>query len=130
MAPSHLIGYLGEITSKQVKSGLFPDAVCGDLIGQWGLENQWQSDLGGVKGGRYLEVDALGEEIRPLYNKESVAGNNLITTLDWKLQQVAQEALKGKSGAVSGPQTYHRRGAGPGQHPYLSPDRLLPGPFG
>ncbi|RPH85881.1 MAG: penicillin-binding protein 2, partial [Desulfobacteraceae bacterium] len=96
----HLIGYLGEITSKQVKSGLFPQRRMGDLIGQWGLENQWQTDLGGVKGGRYLEVDALGEEIRPLYNKESVAGNNLITTLDWKLQQVAQEALKGKSGAV------------------------------
>ena len=96
----HLIGYLGEITSKQIKSGLFPQRRMGDLIGQWGLENQWQSDLGGVKGGRYLEVDALGEEIRPLYNKESVAGNNLITTLDWKLQQVAQEALKGKSGAV------------------------------
>ena len=72
----------------------------GDLIGQWGLEKEWQSELGGVKGGRYLEVDALGEEIRPLYNKESVAGNNLITTLDWKLQKAAQEALKGKSGAV------------------------------
>ena len=96
----HLIGYLGEITSKQIKSGLFPDRRLGDLIGQWGLENQWQPDLGGIKGGRYLEVDALGEEIRPLYNKESVAGNNLITTLDWKLQQAAQEALKGKTGAV------------------------------
>ena len=96
----HLIGYLSEITPKQIKSGLFPQRRMGDFIGQWGLESQWQSDLGGVKGGRYLEVDALGEEIRPLYYKESVAGNNLITTLDWKLQQVAQEALKGKSGAV------------------------------
>ena len=96
----HLIGYLSEITPKQIKSGLFPQQRMGDYIGQWGLEYQWQSDLGGVKGGRYLEVDALGEEIRPLYYKESVAGNNLITTLDWKLQQVAQEALKGKTGAV------------------------------
>ena len=96
----HLIGYLSEITPKQIKSGLFPQRRMGDFIGQWGLEYQWQSDLGGVKGGRYLEVDALGDEIRPLYYKESVAGNNLITTLDWKLQQVAQEALKGKTGAV------------------------------
>ena len=96
----HLIGYLSEITPKQIKSGLFPQRRMGDFIGQWGLEYQWQADLGGVKGGRYLEVDALGEEIRPLNYKESVAGNNLITTLDWKLQQVAQEALKGKTGAV------------------------------
>jgi penicillin-binding protein 2 len=96
----HLIGYLSEITPKQIKSGFFPQRRMGDFIGQWGLEYQWQADLGGVKGGRYLEVDALGDEIRPLYYKESVAGNNLITTLDWKLQQAAQEALKGKTGAV------------------------------
>ncbi len=96
----HLIGYLSEITPKQIKSGLFPQRRMGDFIGQWGLEYQWQSELGGVKGGRYIEVDALGDEIRPLSYKESVAGNNLITTLDWKLQQVAQEALKGKTGAV------------------------------
>jgi penicillin-binding protein 2 len=64
----HLIGYLSEITPKQIKSGLFPQRRMGDFIGQWGLEYQWQADLGGVKGGRYLEVDALGEEIRPLFS--------------------------------------------------------------
>lgn len=96
----HTIGYLSEINQKQLKSGQYPQQRLGDMIGQWGLELQWQADLGGIKGGRYLEVDALGQEIRPLYAKDSAAGNNVITTLDWKLQQAAQEALKNKAGAV------------------------------
>lgn len=96
----HTIGYLSEISKKQLKSGQYPQQRLGDMIGQWGLELQWQTDLGGIKGGRYLEVDALGQEIRPLYAKDSAAGNNVITTLDWKLQQAAQEALKNKAGAV------------------------------
>jgi penicillin-binding protein 2 len=96
----HTIGYLSEITQKQLKSGEYPQQRLGDMIGQWGLELQWQTDLGGSKGGRYLEVDALGQEIRPLYAKDSAAGNNVITTLDWKLQQAAQEALKNRAGAV------------------------------
>ncbi|MBI5582989.1 MAG: penicillin-binding protein 2 [Deltaproteobacteria bacterium] len=96
----HTIGYLSEITQKQLKSGQYPQQRLGDMIGQWGLELQWQIDLGGIKGGRYLEVDALGQEIRPLYAKDSAAGNNIITTLDWKLQQAAQEGLKNRAGAV------------------------------
>ena len=94
----HVIGYLGEITQKQLKSGLYPDNRMGDFIGQWGLEKEWQAELGGKKGGRIMEVDALGQEIQLLNTRESVAGNNLVTTLDWNMQKVAQEALKGKQG--------------------------------
>jgi penicillin-binding protein 2 len=96
----HLIGYLGEITLKQLKGGLYPQNRMGDYIGQWGLEKEWQEELGGRKGGRFLEVNALGQEVRLVNTKESVAGNNLVTTLDWKLQKVAQESLQGRSGAV------------------------------
>ena len=96
----HLIGYLGEITPKQLKSGGYPQNRMGDYIGQWGLEKEWQEELGGRKGGRFLEVNALGQEVRLVNTKESVAGNNLVTTLDWKLQKVAQESLQGRSGAV------------------------------
>lgn len=96
----HVLGYLGEITSKQLKGGQYPENRMGDFIGQWGLEKDWQHQLGGKKGGRYLEVDALGQEIQELGIKEATAGNNLVTTLDWKIQQVAQEAMKGKAGAV------------------------------
>jgi penicillin-binding protein 2 len=96
----HVTGYLGEITPKQLKSGLYPENRLGDFIGQWGLEKQWQAELGGKKGGRFLEVDVQGQEIQELGLRESIAGNNLVTTLDWDLQKVAQEAMSKKAGAV------------------------------
>ncbi|MEW6185397.1 MAG: penicillin-binding protein 2 [Thermodesulfobacteriota bacterium] len=96
----HVIGYLGEITPKQIKSGRYPENRMGDLIGQWGLEKEWQTELGGKKGGRFLEVDARGREIQVLGIRDSAAGNNLVTTLDWDLQRTAQEAIQGRPGAI------------------------------
>ena len=96
----HVIGYLGEITLKQIKSGQFSENKMGDFIGQWGLEKQWQTDLGGKKGGRFIEVNVVGREIQELGFRDSIPGNNLVTTLDWDLQKVAQEALSKKPGAV------------------------------
>jgi penicillin-binding protein 2 len=96
----HVIGYLGEITPSQLKGGQYPENRMGDYIGQWGLEKQWQADLGGKKGGRFLEINVLGQEIQELGLRESISGNNLVTTLDWEIQKVAQEALSQKAGAV------------------------------
>jgi penicillin-binding protein 2 len=96
----HVIGYLGEITQKQLKSSQFPNNKIGDLIGQWGLEKEWQDVLGGKKGGRIMEVDAAGQEIQLLNIQEPTAGINLETTLDWTVQKAAQEAFAGKKGAV------------------------------
>lgn len=61
----HLIGYLSEITPKQIKSGLFPQRRMGDFIGQWGLEHQWQTDLGGVKGGAIWKWMPWGRKSGP-----------------------------------------------------------------
>ncbi len=96
----HVIGYLGEITQKQLKSGQFPGNKMGDMIGQWGLEKEWQDVLGGKKGGRFLEVDATGQEVQMLSVQDPIPGNNLETTLDWTIQKVPQESLNGKKGAV------------------------------
>jgi penicillin-binding protein 2 len=97
----HVIGYLGEITQKQLKGGQFPANKMGDLIGQWGLEKEWQEVLGGKKGGRIMEVDATGQEIQLLNIQDPIAGINLETTLDWTVQKAAQEAFHGKKGAVA-----------------------------
>ena len=96
----HVIGYQGEITPKQLKSGQYPENKMGDFIGQWGLEKEWQEVLGGKKGGRFLEVDATGQEVQLLSVQEPLSGNNLETSLDWDIQKVIQEAMKGKPGAA------------------------------
>ena len=99
---SHLIGYLGEINEKELKSS--PEGVYrgGDLIGKMGSERLREKDLRGEKGRHYMEVNALGFEQRNLKGVEPLPGNDLQLTIDMDLQRAAEEimAAEGKSGAV------------------------------
>jgi penicillin-binding protein 2 len=97
---SHLIGYLGEISDRQLKSGHYEDGKPGDLIGQFGVERVWQRKLQGTRGGEQVEVDAAGRRLAVLSRKPPVAGENLALTLDKNLQLAAERALSGKKGAI------------------------------
>jgi penicillin-binding protein 2 len=72
----------------------------GAMIGKYGVEYRWENDLRGTDGGRQIEVDALGREIRPLGIVEPFPGNNLFLTIDLDLQKTAEEAYQDKNGAL------------------------------
>lgn len=97
---SHVIGYLGEISDKQLNSGSYIENVSGDLIGKYGVEGIWQSHLNGVKGGLQVEVDAAGRKLRILSKKHPVSGQNISLTIDKSLQALAEDQLEGKKGAI------------------------------
>jgi penicillin-binding protein 2 len=97
---SHLIGYLGEVDENDLRQSKEAPYRLGALIGKYGVEYQWETDLRGVDGGRQVEVDALGREIRPLRSVESYPGNNLVLTIDLELQTVAEGAFQDKNGAL------------------------------
>ncbi|MGQ9637513.1 MAG: penicillin-binding protein 2 [Thermodesulfobacteriota bacterium] len=97
---SHLIGYLGEIDENELKERKDLRYRSRSFVGKYGVEYQWENDLRGVDGGRQIEVDALGREIRHLGSVEPFPGYNVILTLDLDLQQVAEEAFEGKNGAL------------------------------
>ncbi len=97
---SHLIGYLGEIDENELRQSRETSYRMGALIGKYGVEYRWENDLRGVDGGRQIEVDALGREIRPLGVVEPFPGNNLFLTIDLDLQQTAEEAYQDKNGAL------------------------------
>jgi penicillin-binding protein 2 len=97
---SHLIGYLGEVDENELKQSKGTPYRMGAMIGKYGIESQWETDLRGVDGGRQIEVDALGREIKHLRSVESFPGNNLTLTIDFDLQKVAEEAFQEKTGAL------------------------------
>jgi penicillin-binding protein 2 len=97
---SHLIGYLGEVDENELKQSRETPYRMGALIGKYGVEYRWENDLRGLDGGRQIEVDALGREIRPLGIVEPFPGNNLFLTIDLDLQKTAEEAYQDKSGAL------------------------------
>ena len=97
---SHLIGYLGEVDENELKQAKETPYRMGALIGKYGVEYRWENDLRGTDGGRQIEVDALGREIRPLGIVEPFPGNNLFLTIDLDLQRTAEEAYQDKNGAL------------------------------
>lgn len=97
---AHVLGYLGEISKKQLQSGQFPHNKSGDLIGKTGIERRWQQSLNGGRGGEQVEVDAAGRRIRVISQKPPVSGADVCLTIDRELQMLAEKALNGKHGAV------------------------------
>ncbi|MBL7176463.1 MAG: penicillin-binding protein 2 [Desulfobacteraceae bacterium] len=97
---AHLIGYLGEISENQLKSGKYPDNAPGDLIGKYGVEGRRQKFLNGLSGGTQVEVDAAGRKLRVMSRKQPVPGLNLSLTIDKDLQLLADKCLEGNKGAI------------------------------
>lgn len=97
---SHVIGYLGEISERQLRSGHYPVNRPGDFIGKYGVEMKWQNALNGTRGGEQVEVDAAGRKLRVITRKPPVPGFNLHITIQKELQYLAEKSLKGKRGAI------------------------------
>lgn len=97
---AHALGYLGEISDTQLKSGRFPNYKMGDYLGRCGVELAWESYLRGKRGYRRIEVDAYGRELGQLDQMVSTPGANVFLTLDYRLQQEAEACLEGKAGAI------------------------------
>ncbi|MBI2877457.1 MAG: penicillin-binding protein 2 [Candidatus Tectomicrobia bacterium] len=99
---SHILGYLGEISDRQLKAQSDGEYRMGDMIGQYGLEKELEPFLKGMRADRLLEVDALGRELKLLRPEQFVPGRSMVLTLDLDIQQAAEELLAatGKAGAV------------------------------
>jgi penicillin-binding protein 2 len=97
---SHLIGYLGEISEKQLASGRFPNNRGGDFIGKFGVERAYESFFHGEPGTKRVQVNALGQVTDVLETKEAVSGKNVYLTLDVKLQSKTEEMFADKVGAA------------------------------
>jgi penicillin-binding protein 2 len=99
---AHAIGYLGEISKKELAARDSKVYSGGDLIGKMGLERLHEKDLRGEKGSSSSEVNARGFEQQLLKNVAPLPGNDIQLTLDASLQQVAEDLMDGgdKAGAV------------------------------
>jgi len=97
---SHLIGYIREITQKQLEQPKYATYMIGDLIGQYGLESRWEEFLQGQRGRQRVIVNARGTRVGELSSESEVSGSTLQLTIDRKVQQAADEALTDKKGAV------------------------------
>jgi penicillin-binding protein 2 len=111
----HLIGYMNEVGADELKrlndelvkdgSGQGP-YLLGDYVGRRGLEKRWEKELRGVDGKRRIAVDAKGREKEgDLIAEENRLvparpGHNLVLSLDWRLQELAEKTFPATAGVV------------------------------
>ncbi len=95
-----ILGYLGEINKEELAELKKEGFRSGDLIGRSGIEKMFNSLLRGERGGTQMEVDAHGNELRILGQKESKPGHTIVLTIDSRLQQIASDKLGDRAGSV------------------------------
>ena len=98
---AHVIGYTSQITESQLDMPEFSKCSPNDIVGQTGIELQYNETLMGINGQRQVVVNNRGQvQMPPLGEKEYVPGKDLQLTIDLDLQVVAELALEDKVGAV------------------------------
>ena len=104
ISASHVVGYIGRINDKDLEildgKGKLANYLGSNHLGKIGLEESFEDELHGRNGFEQVEIDAGGRAIRSLSREEAVAGNNLILSLDLKLQQIAEKAFGHYRGAL------------------------------
>lgn len=90
---AHILGYIGEISDKELSSEEFSDYSLGEIVGKTGIESEYNYLLRGAKGEKKIEVNAVGHPLRVLEDKEAIPGYNLKLTINVKTQIIAEEAL-------------------------------------
>ncbi|HEY2394049.1 MAG TPA: penicillin-binding protein 2 [Candidatus Angelobacter sp.] len=99
---AHLIGYVGEVSEDMLNSPKFELYERGDIVGQSGVELQYNDLLMGKDGSRRVLVNSKGKEVGrpPNANIPAVPGQKLKLTVDLDIQKAAEQAMEGKNGAV------------------------------
>jgi penicillin-binding protein 2 len=103
----HAIGYVGAISEEDEKTLDLTEYAGTTLTGKAGVEKAYERELHGRAGVQQLLVNAqgrtverIGQDAVKLERREPVAGNDLFLTIDVRVQQAAEEALRGQRAAA------------------------------
>ncbi|GAA4455744.1 penicillin-binding protein 2 [Nibrella saemangeumensis] len=101
---ANALGYVSEITKKQLDNQETMYYRQGDYIGHNGLEEQYEEQLRGKRGVRYIMQNVRGVFKGSWkdgeYDTLSVPGQNLYTGIDIEVQQYADSLMQNKVGSV------------------------------
>ena len=91
---AHVLGYVGSVTDEDLKNQNV-NYYRNEVVGKTGLETQYNQYLRGIPGVRTVLVNRKEVVTKQSRNIKAVAGDNLITNIDSKLQAGVEKALEG-----------------------------------
>jgi penicillin-binding protein 2 len=96
---AHVLGYVGAVA----QSDMSEDPVLslpGFKVGKEGVERRFESLLRGNKGTRRVEVNARGRVVREVAREDSIQGEDLVLTIDQRLQSYAAKRMGEESAGI------------------------------
>ena len=97
----HVLGYTGTVTAEQLEAQEAAEQTegsityeSGDVVGQAGVEAQYESLLQGVRGEQTVTVDAGGNVTGQVGEVPARAGTDIKLTLDVDIQRACEEGLE------------------------------------
>ncbi|MFI6942709.1 penicillin-binding protein 2 [Streptomyces sp. NPDC050418] len=92
---SQVLGYLSPVTDEEIQGAKDSDSpyLRSDQVGRSGLERTYDKQLRGKAGVTAYEVDKLGRVMRQTQAEPAVPGANVVTSIDARVQRVAEYEL-------------------------------------
>jgi len=97
---AHVIGYVGEVNEDMLNTERYSLYEPGMIVGQSGVEQQYNDLLMGKDGERRVVVNSKGKEMERLSETAAIPGKQLKLTIDLDLQIAAEQALGDRNGAI------------------------------
>ncbi|MEQ9466957.1 MAG: penicillin-binding transpeptidase domain-containing protein [Ekhidna sp.] len=101
---ANVVGYVGEISGRDLERDTTNYYRSGDYIGIGGIEKSYEQHLRGKRGATYKVVNVQGiikDDYRDgEYDTLPQPGENIHLTIDLELQQYAEKLMEGKVGSV------------------------------
>ncbi len=101
---SHVLGYIGRISpddNRKLEEQDRESEYAGSThIGKVGVELSYEKRLHGQTGFDEVEVSAGGRTVRSLSKTQPVPGNNLVLSIDVKLQRLTEQWFGDRKGAL------------------------------
>ena len=99
---ANVVGYISEVNEYVAKKNDYYQQ--GELIGWWGVERQYEKELRGTKGKKFLKRNNLNRIVGSFkegkYDTLAVSGKDLTLTIDSELQQYGEKLMTGKRGGI------------------------------
>ena len=126
---AHVLGTVGEINEDELKEKRYAGLEAGDEIGKSGIEDTYDRLLRGEPGVTRVQVNAMGQPTAggQLVSQSPSPGDNLMLTLDSKVQEAGEAALSsfGLPGAFVTMDVNNGELLGLGSYPTYDPTILI-----
>ncbi|MFB7506073.1 penicillin-binding protein 2 [Streptomyces broussonetiae] len=92
---AQVLGYLSPVTDDEIQKAKNSNSpyLRSDMVGRSGLEREYDKELRGKAGVTRYEVDNLGRVIGKAKSDAAEPGSNLVTSIDSRVQRVAEYEL-------------------------------------